>query len=113
VLEAAYEERQKGLNPASCGSTLGEREWFHPTGKLGGRRQCFLDSSGRFVIVWTHEKLGSDDHVDMLETATEPGRAPTGFRGWWNAVNDHVGVCRPEIAFETCEATIKKIVPSS
>jgi tRNA A-37 threonylcarbamoyl transferase component Bud32 len=113
ALETAYEQRMKGLKPASCGSNQGDREWFHPTGKLGGQRECFLDSSGRFVIVWTHEKLDSDDHVDMLGTATEPGRAPTTFRSWWNAVNDNAGKCRPKVAFDTCEATIKKIVPTA
>ena len=66
-----------------CGSApAGERAWIHPTGKRGGRFFCHQDAKGNFVIVWTHEKLGSTDHVDMLGTATEPGRAPTIVGGW-------------------------------
>jgi protein kinase-like protein len=109
ALEQAYQERQKGLTPAHCGATLGERVWFHPTGKRGGRRLCFNDPQGRFVVVWTHEKLGSDDHVDMLGDAREPGRAPTTFQSWWGSVNDFIGKCRPKGAEDTCLATIKKL----
>lgn len=99
---------------ADCGSTpAGEEMWFHPTGKRGGRRFCFLDNRGRFVIVWTHEKLGDADHVDMLGLAREPGRAPTIFGHWWNAVNDLLGKCRPKVGQEACFATIKKITGRS
>ena len=64
---------------------------------------------GNFVIVWTHEKLGSTDHVDMLGTATEPGRAPTIVGGWWNSLNDSIGKCRPKVSEELCLATIARI----
>jgi len=109
ALEQAYTAAQKGLTPARCGATLGERVWFHPTGKHGGRRTCFTDSGGRFVVLWTHEKLGSDDHVDMLGDAREPGRAPTTFSDWWGSVNDFIGKCRPKVAENVCFATIKKL----
>jgi tRNA A-37 threonylcarbamoyl transferase component Bud32 len=93
-----------------CGSAPpGERGWRHPTGKRGGRFFCFLDKKGNFVIAWTHEKLGSDDHVDMLGTATEPGRAPTIVGGWWNSLNDSIGKCRPTISQELCLDTIARI----
>ena len=76
--------RGAGNTLVKCGSApAGERAWIHPTGKRGGRFFCHQDAKGNFVIVWTHEKLGSTDHVDMLGTATEPGRAPPSRgRGW-------------------------------
>ena len=96
-----------------CGSAPpGERAWLHPTGKRGGRFFCYQDKKGTFVIVWTHEKLGSDDHVDMLGSATEPGRAPTIVGGWWNSLNDSIGKCRPTISQELCLNTISRITGS-
>jgi tRNA A-37 threonylcarbamoyl transferase component Bud32 len=93
-----------------CGSApAGERAWIHPTGKRGGRFFCYQDAGGAFVIVWTHEKLGSPDHVDMLGTATEPGRAPTIVGGWWNSLNDSIGKCRPKVSEELCLSTITRI----
>jgi tRNA A-37 threonylcarbamoyl transferase component Bud32 len=94
----------------NCGSAAaGERPWSHPTGKRGGRFFCFLNTKGSFVIVWTHEKLGSNDHVDMLATATEPGRAPTIVGGWWGSLKNVIGKCRPTISQELCLDTISRI----
>ena len=90
----------------------GERPWLHPTGKRGGRFFCYQNKNGNFVIAWTHEKLGSDDHVDMLGSATEPGRAPTIVGGWWNSLNDSIGKCRPTISKELCLNTISRITGS-
>jgi hypothetical protein len=93
-----------------CGSApAGERPWVHPTGKRGGRFFCYQGANGNFAIVWTHEKLGSRDHVDMLGTATEPGRAPTIFGGWWSSLNDSIGKCRPKVSEELCIDTIARI----
>ena len=93
-----------------CGSApAGERPWVHPTGKRGGRFFCYQGAKGNFAIVWTHEKLGSRDHVDMLGTATEPGRAPTIFGGWWSSLNDSIGKCRPKVSEELCIDTIARI----
>ena len=101
---------QAGLKPANCGDTPGEQVWIHTsTGKTGGRRSCWIDTENRFVVAWTHEKLGSDDHVDTLGVAREPGRAPTTFASWWNSVNDFLGKCRQQIAEHTCIATIKAL----
>ena len=61
------------------------------------------------MIVWTHEKLGSEDHVDMLGTAREPSRSPTIFAGWWNSVNDFIGKCRQLVAEHTCLAVIQAV----
>ena len=108
-------KQARGTNGAvvGCGSAPpGERPWLHPTGKRGGRFFCYQDKKGNFVIVWTHEKLGSDDHVDMLGSATEPGRAPTIVGDWWNSLNDSIGKCRPTISQELCLNTISRITGS-
>jgi serine/threonine-protein kinase len=114
LLHAYGQELKTGkANVVKCGSApAGERPWIHPTGKRGGRFFCYLDTKGNFVIVWTHEKLGSDDHVDMLGTATEPGRAPTIVGGWWSSLNDSIGKCRPRISQELCLDTISRITGS-
>jgi serine/threonine-protein kinase len=108
-------KQARGTNAAvvGCGSAPpGERPWLHPTGKRGGRFFCYQNKNGNFVIAWTHEKLGSDDHVDMLGSATEPGRAPTIVGGWWNSLNDSIGKCRPTISKELCLNTISRITGS-
>ena len=108
-LERAYRNAKAGVTAAPCGSTTGERAWIHQaTGKRGGRRFCYADGN-EFTIVWTHEKLGSDDHVDMLGVAREPGRAPDLVAGWWNAVNDNLGKCRPAVSEEECFAAIAAV----
>ena len=108
-LERAYRNAKAGVTAAPCGSTTGERAWIHQaTGKRGGRRFCYADGN-EFTIVWTHEKLGSDDHVDMLGVAREPGRAPDLVAGWWNAVNDNLGKCRPAVSEEECFAAIADV----
>ena len=105
-LERAYRRAKTGATLAPCGSTTGERAWIHQaTGKRGGRRFCSVDGN-EFTVVWTHEKLGSPDHVDMLGVAHEPGRAPDLVSGWWNAVNDNLGKCRPAVSEEECTAAI-------
>ena len=88
----------------------GGRTCLDPPDREAGRSVfCHQDAKGNFVIVWTHEKLGSTDHVDMLGTATEPGRAPTIVGGWWNSLNDSIGKCRPKVSEELCLATIARI----
>jgi hypothetical protein len=108
-LDAAYTKAKEGITPARCGLTLGERTWIHQaTGLRGGRRVCYVDGEDRFVVVWTHEKLGSDDHVDMLGIAREPGRAPTTF-GWWESLKDSIGKCRPRGSEVECFTTIQNV----
>ena len=108
-LEQAYAAAKEGVKPVSCTAATGERLWTHPTtGNRGGRRLCFVDQSD-FVIVWTHEKLGSPDHVDTLGIAREPGRSPTMFRTWWNALNDSLGKCRPQVAEDACFGAIQQL----
>jgi len=101
---------KSGSGLAKCGTNpAGVQFWVHATGKLGGRRFCFIDKSGNYVVVWTHEKRGSDDHVDMLGTATDPGRAPTLFASWWTPLKDFIGKCRPLVGQDVCLDTIEKI----
>ena len=109
-LQAAYSRAKAGLKAAQCGDSQGDQVWIHTsTGKTGGHRSCFIDDSNRFVVAWTHEKLGSEDHVDTLGIAREPGRAPTTFSSWWNSVNDFLGKCRQQIPEHTCIATIRAL----
>jgi hypothetical protein len=113
MLAAYNDELDKakgGGGLAKCGSNpAGVQFWVHPTGKLGGRRFCFIDTSGNYVVVWTHEKRGSEDHVDMLGTASEPGRAPTIVTSWWGPLKNFIGKCRPQVGEEVCLNTIEKI----
>ena len=110
ALDAAYKAAKDDLNESACEGTVGERVWIHiKTGKRGGRRDCGTDSDGNFVVVWTHEKIGAPDHVDMLGIATEPGRSPTTFTSWWAAINDNIGKCRPKVSEETCASTITEL----
>ncbi len=110
ALDAAYKAAKDSLTESTCAGSAGERVWIHlATGKRGGRRDCGTDSDSNFVIVWTHEKIGAPDHVDMLGVAREPGRSPTTFTSWWAAVNDNIGKCRPKVSEESCTATITEI----
>ena len=94
---------------AKCGTNAaGQKTWGHPTGMVGGRRFCFTDDKGNYVIVWTHEKRGSEDHVDMLGTAREPGRSPTIYASWWASAKNFIGKCRPQVAQQLCLDTIEK-----
>ena len=109
-LAAAYQQAKSGLKPARCGASEGDQVWVHTsTGQTGGHRSCYIDDQDRFVVVWTHEKLSSEDHVDTLGIAREPGRAPTTFSNWWNSVNDFLGKCRQQVAEHTCIATINAL----
>ena len=79
-----------------CGDTRGEKTWIHlSTGKTGGVRVCGSADNGDSMVMWTHEKLGNFDHVDMLGVARASGRGANLFRSWWGAIKDDVGKCRP------------------
>ena len=104
----AYTSLEDGLVIGNCGDTKGSMVWIHhSTGKTGGVRVCGSSAAGNSMVVWTHEKLGSPDHVDMLGVAEASGRGANIFRGWWTAVKDDVGKCRPLIGEDTCSATVK------
>ena len=109
ALAAAYASARKTIKLAPCGRSEGDSVWIHTTtGKTGGHRVCGIDPQGRFTIVWTHEKLGSEDHVNTLAIAREPGRSPT-ITTWWRSLNGFIGKCRPQIPLHTCVATIAAV----
>ena len=60
----------------------GEGPWNHGPGKPGGRRLCYFDDDGA-VIVWTHEKLGQEDHRNVLGIAEVAGTDHAGLFDWW------------------------------
>jgi hypothetical protein len=103
-----YSSLASGLVVGNCGDTKGSQTWIHhSTGKTGGLRVCGADASGDAMIVWTHEKLGSFDHVNMLGVAKSSARGANIYRGWWAAVKDDIGKCRPLLPIDTCNATVR------
>jgi tRNA A-37 threonylcarbamoyl transferase component Bud32/type II secretory pathway pseudopilin PulG len=86
----------------------GEGIWKHPDKKVGGSRFCYL--TGESGIVWTHDKLGSPTHVDMVGVAREPGRGvQAGLYRWWASLRDFIGKCRANIDEASCTETVTRI----
>lgn len=107
ALIRAYADLKSSLAVGDCGASPGQQKWIHlSTGKTGGVRVCGAGANGTSTIVWTHEKLGGVDHVDMLGYARASGRGANLFRNWWNAVKDNVGKCRPLLPADVCTATV-------
>jgi hypothetical protein len=88
----------------------GEGSWHHAaTGKLGGRRLCYIDSAGNSWVVWTHVKLSSTDHFNTLGIAEERGRgSQTTLFSWWHPLHEIIGKCRPQVSKSACESIIKR-----
>jgi serine/threonine-protein kinase len=109
TLRASYDALKSKLAVGHCGGDVGQKKWIHlSTGKTGGIRICGNADNGDSMILWTHERNGSFDHVDMLGVARTPDRGANLFRSWWNAVKDDVGKCRPLLAENVCYATTQK-----
>jgi serine/threonine-protein kinase len=109
ALRASYNALKDQLVVGHCGATVGQAAWHHlSTGKTGGIRICGNAQNGDSEIIWTHERLGNFDHVDMLGVASTPDRGANLFRSWWNAVKDDAGKCRPLLAENVCYATTQK-----
>ena len=94
---AAYEalKKEAGVQPDSgrCGATrwTGEGPWNHGTpDNPGGRRFCYFDGN-EAVIVWTHDKLGQDTHVDTLGIARAAGSAHSDLFRWWDFWHHEIG----------------------
>jgi hypothetical protein len=94
---AAYEtlKTQAGVQADSgrCGATrwTGEGPWNHGTpDNPGGRRFCYFDGN-EAVIVWTHDKLGQDTHVDTLGIARAAGSAHSDLFRWWDFWHHEIG----------------------
>ena len=108
TLRGLYQKLKSSLVPGDCGRTPGQKRWIHlSTRKTGGVRICAVDASGDSMVVWTHEKLGSVDHVDMLGVARASGRGANLFRAWWGAIKDEIGKCRPLLPANVCTATVQ------
>jgi protein kinase-like protein len=109
ALHTAFDGLKSSLVLGFCGDTKGQKVWIHKaTGKTGGVRVCGSADNGDSMVIWTHEKLGNYDHVDMLGVARATGRGANLFRSWWGAIKDDVGKCRPLLPTNVCNATVKK-----
>jgi serine/threonine protein kinase len=88
ALKAAYDSLRSqngiGTNFGSCNNTdwQGEGPWRHTTGTKGpgGHRFCTFEGNIA-LIVWTHEKLGQPNHIDMLAAARSDDH--TALFNWW------------------------------
>jgi serine/threonine-protein kinase len=96
-LETAYTALKEaaGVSPDSgrCGAATwgGEGPWDHGSpDNPGGRRACFFDGE-EAVIVWTHQKLGQENHVDTLGIARVAGRDHSDLFTWWNFWHHLIG----------------------
>jgi hypothetical protein len=84
-----------GKGTCSGVSWNGDGPWNHAdTGQLGGHRFCYFDAKQNAVIVWTHERLGTPSHLDLLAVARigERGDQP-GLFNWWNFWHGRLGKC--------------------
>jgi hypothetical protein len=70
----------------------GEGSWAHGPDKPGGRRFCYFEGNVA-VMVWTHEKLGQDTHVDMLGIAKSGGSDHSRLFNWYRFWVHRIGKC--------------------
>jgi serine/threonine-protein kinase len=75
----------------------GEGAWLHnpepgAQPKPGGRRFCYFQGNIA-VMVWTHEKLGQQSHIDMLSVARAAGSDHFNLYGWYSFWHHRVGKC--------------------
>lgn len=73
----------------------GEGVWFHGPGKPGGRRFCYFEGNVA-VIVWTHDKLGQESHIDMIGSAREGGSDHATLFTWWRFWHHRIGKCQQQ-----------------
>jgi hypothetical protein len=105
ALHSAYaalrQQSDTGKDFGKCNNVAwsGESPWSHVSGasagKFAGRRFCYLDGNVA-VIVWTHEKLGQESHIDMLATAREGGSDHPSLFNWWRFWHHQIGKCQQE-----------------
>jgi len=99
ALQSAYGKLKKargiGGNKGQCNglSWGGEGPWSHGPGKPGGRRFCYLEHNDA-VVVWTHEKLGQPNHVDVLGVASLGGGDHFHLHNWWRFWHHLIGKCQ-------------------
>jgi hypothetical protein len=98
-LQEAYADIKKGKvsgsNKGQCNGLYwgGEGPWSHGPGKPGGRRFCYLEDN-EAVVVWTHEKLGQPNHIDVLGTASLGGGDHLRLHNWWRFWHHLIGKCQ-------------------
>ena len=108
ALLRSYDGLTSSLVLGDCGDARGQKKWIHrSTGKTGGVRVCGNADNGDSMVLWTHEKLGNDDHVDMLGVARTSDRGANLFRSWWGAIKNEVGKCRPLLPANVCNASVR------
>jgi hypothetical protein len=96
ALAAAYEAARKAGNVGQAagrcdGSSWGGNgPWAHGPGKPGGHRLCYFTGNDA-VIVWTHEKLGQPNHLDVLALAREGGSDHARLFNWWRFWHHRIG----------------------
>jgi TIR domain-containing protein len=101
TLRSAYEslraQHDIGQDFGRCdgASWGGEGEWFHGPGKPGGRRFCYFEGNVA-VMVWTHEKLGQESHIDMIGIAREGGSDHATLFTWWRFWHHRIGKCQEQ-----------------
>jgi Protein kinase domain len=98
ALHRAYDrlrrENDIGKNFGQCSGVawVGEDAWEHGPGKPGGRRFCYF-AGNVAVIVWTHEKLGQESHIDMLASARTGGSDHARLFSWFRFWHHLIGKC--------------------
>jgi class 3 adenylate cyclase len=100
AVKKAYEaeRRRQKIAPdqGKCNSFSwgGEGPWAHGPGKPGGRRLCYFDGDDA-IIVWTHERRGQTNHMDVLAIAREGGSDHARLVGWWAYAHHLIGKTVP------------------
>jgi hypothetical protein len=98
ALNAAYAALRKandiGQNYGQCNGVQwgGEGGWAHGPDKPGGRRFCYFEGNVA-VLVWTHEKLGQQTHIDLLATARSNGSDHSNLFNWYRFWHHRIGKC--------------------
>jgi TIR domain-containing protein len=97
VYDSLRQQNDIGKDFGRCDSASwgGEGEWFHGPGKPGGRRFCYFEGNVA-VIVWTHDKLGQESHIDMIGTAREGGSDHATLFTWWRFWHHRIGKCQEQ-----------------
>jgi serine/threonine-protein kinase len=83
-----------GQDFGRCNATQwgGEGAWLHGPDKPGGRQFCYFEGNVA-VIVWTHEKLGQETHIDMIGIARSKGGDHANLFNWYRFWHHRVGKC--------------------
>jgi hypothetical protein len=98
ALRKAYEDIRKanGVGTAfgRCSGVEwgGEGQWAHGPDKPGGRQFCYFDGDAA-VMVWTHERLGQETHLDLLGIARSNGGDHSSLFNWYRFWHHRIGKC--------------------